>query len=114
MGKWLSQLRSDYSESLGPPTAKTAKTTLDDCEKNPVLLGQGTAKTAKTPVSNFCQLVRHYGADHQCLLSYEEIMAGLDADDIASLMCLDRHNKQVWAELLAHRLVRERLRHRVV
>ena len=86
MGKWLSQLRSNYSESLG----------------------QGTAKTAKTPISNFCQLVRHYGADHQFLLSYEEIMAGLDADDIASLMRLDRHEKRVWAELLAHRLTRDR------
>ena len=38
----------------------------------------------------------------------------LGADDIVSLKRLDRHNKQVWAELLAHRLVRERLRHRVV
>ncbi len=114
MGKWLSQLRSIYPESLGPPTAKTAKTTLGDGEKNPVLLGQGTAKTAKTSTSNFCQLVRHYGADHQCLLSYEEIMAGLDADDIACLMHLERSEKQVWAELLAHRLVRERLRHRMV
>ncbi len=114
MGKWLSQLRSNYSESLGQGTTKTVKTTLDDSEKNPVLLGQGTAKTTKTSTSNFCQLVRHYGADHQCLLSYEEIMAGLDADDIVCLMTLDRHNKQVWAELLAHRLVRERLQHRIV
>ncbi len=114
MGKWLSQLRSNYPETLGPPTAKTAKTTLDDDEKNSVLLEQGTAKTVKTPVSNFCQFVRHFGADHQCLLSYEEIMAGLDADDIVCLMTLDRHNKQVWAELLAHRLVRERLQHRIV
>ncbi len=107
-------MRSNYSESLEPLTAKTAKTTLDDGEKNSVPLGQGTAKTAKTPISNFSQLVRHYGADHQCLLSYEEIMAGLNADDIACLMHLERSEKQVWAELLAHRLVRERLRHRVV
>ena len=114
MGKWLSQLRSDYSESLGQGTTNTAKTTLDDDEKNSVLLEQGTAKTAKSSISNFCQIVRHYGADHQCLLSYEEIMAGLDADDIACLMHLERSEKQVWAELLAHRLVRERLRHRMV
>ncbi len=86
MGKWLSQLRSNYSESLE----------------------QGTAKTAKTPITTFCQLVRHYGADHQFLLSYEEIMAGLDADDIVCLLSLDRCGKQEWAELLAHQLTRGR------
>ena len=112
MGKWLSQLRSNYSESLGQGTTKTVKTTLDDGEKNPVLLEQGTTKTTKTPISNFSQLVRHYGADHQCLLSYKEIMAGLNADDIACLLHLERSEKQAWAEMLAHRLVRER--HRVV
>ncbi len=84
MGKWLSQLRSNYSESLG----------------------QGTAKTSKTPIRIFCQLVRHFGADHQILLSYEEIIAGLDADDIACLPNLDRREKQVWAEMLAYRLTR--------
>ena len=114
MGKWLSQLRSNYSESLGQGTTKTVKTTLDDSEKNPVLLGQGTAKTTKTSIGNFSQLVRHYGADLQHLLSYEEIMAGLNADDIACLMHLERSEKQVWAEMLAYRLVRERLPHRVV
>ena len=67
-----------------------------------------TDNTARTPISKFCQLVRHFGADHQRLLSYEEIMVELDADDIASLQHLDRHNKQVWAQLLAHRLTRSR------
>ena len=63
--------------------------------------------TARTPISKFCQLVRHYGTDHQRLLSYEEIMVELDADDIAFLQHLERHNKQVWAQLLAHRLTRK-------
>jgi hypothetical protein len=35
-------------------------------------------------------------------------MGGLDADDLAELETLDRHNKQTWAELLAHRLCKER------
>ena len=59
-------------------------------------------------IANFCQLVRHYGADRQCLLSYEEIMTGLDDDDIACLETLDRHDKQVWTELLANRLTSQR------
>jgi hypothetical protein len=68
-----------------------------------------TDKAARTPVSNFCQLVRHYGADHQRLLSYEEIMVELDADDIACLQHLDRHDKQIWAQLLADRLTRSKV-----
>jgi len=86
MGKWLSGLSTKYPEPLG----------------------HSTDKTDKTPVRNFCQLVRHYGADRSCLLSYEEIMAELDADDIACLPTLDRHDKQVWAEMLADRLTRIR------
>jgi hypothetical protein len=58
---------------------------------------------------NFCQLVRHHAADRQCLLSYEEILAGLDDDDMEDLLNLDRQEKQVWAELLAHRLTRSKV-----
>jgi hypothetical protein len=57
---------------------------------------------------NFCQLVQHYGADRQRLLSYEEILAGLDDDDVEDLLNLNSHDKQVWAELLAYRLTSRR------
>jgi len=86
MGKWLSTLKSEFSTSLRNSTDRTAKTTAGD----------------------FCQLVQHYGIDRQFLLTIEEIMAGLDADDLAELETLDRHNKQSWAEMLAQRLCKER------
>jgi hypothetical protein len=86
MGKWLSTLKPEFSTYLGKSTDRTAKTTAGD----------------------FCQLVQHYGIDRQFLLTIEEIMAGLDADDLTELETLDRHNKQTWAELLAHRLCKGR------
>jgi hypothetical protein len=86
MGKWLSTLKPEF----------------------PTYLGKSTARTAKTTAGDFCQLVQHYGIDRQFLLTIEEIMAGLDADDLAELETLDRHNKQTWAEMLAHRLCKGR------
>ena len=86
MGKWLSTLKPEF----------------------PTYLEKGTDKTDKTPAGDFCQLVQHYGIDRQFLLTIEEIMAGLDADDLAELETLDRHNKQTWAEMRAYRLCKDR------
>jgi hypothetical protein len=86
MGKWLLTLKPEFSTSLRNSTDKTDNATAGD----------------------FCQLVQHYGIDRQFLLTIEEIMAGLDADDLAELETLDRHNKQSWAEMLAHRLCKGR------
>ena len=86
MGKWLSTLKPEFSTYLEKSTDRTAKTTAGD----------------------FCQLVQHYGIDRQFLLTIEEIMAGLDANDLVELETLDRHNKQSWAEMLAHRLCKDR------
>jgi len=107
MGRWLTGLESKYSDSLGQGTAKTAKTTFGAGHKIPNYLEDVTDKTAKTPVSNFCQLVRHYGADRQRLLSYEEIMVELDADDLKELEHTEKRDRQIWAEMLADRLTRE-------
>jgi hypothetical protein len=103
MGRWLTGLESKYSDSLGQGTAKTAKTTVRGGHKFPDHLKK---VTDKTPVSRFCQLVRHYGADRQRLLSYEEIMVELDADDLKELEQTDRRDRQIWAEMLADRLTR--------
>jgi hypothetical protein len=87
MGKWLSTLKPEFSTYLEKSTDKAIQ--------NP-------------SAGDFCQLVQHYGIDRQFLLTIEEIMAGLDADDLAELETLDRHNKQTWAELLAYRLCKGR------
>ena len=76
MGKRLSCLRSNLSESLKRGTAKTDNTTFRGGQEDPVLLGGGTDKTSKTLISNFCQLVQHCEADRQYLLSFEVFMAG--------------------------------------
>ena len=55
----------------------------------------------------FFVLVRITGAcEHQVLLEDEAILAELNADDLKELSLLDRYNKQIWAQLLAHRLTR--------
>ncbi len=107
MGKWLSGLESKYPDSLGHGTAKTAKTNFMSGKEITESLEDVTDKTTKTPVSSFCQLVRHYGAHRQRLLSYEEIMVELDADDLKELEHMGRRDRQIWAEMLADRLVRD-------
>ena len=54
----------------------------------------------------FCDWVRAYGTDYQVLLSDLEIVRELDSADIECLRSLDTPEKQVWAELLAHRLTK--------
>jgi hypothetical protein len=59
---------------------------------------------------DFLRLVRITGAcEHQVLLEDEAILAALDADDLTELSQLDLHDKQIWAQLLAHRLTRPKI-----
>ena len=57
----------------------------------------------KTRCNELFAVLRHV----QHLPSNGEIMLKLDADDVACLQHLDRHNKQVWAQLLADRFTRK-------
>jgi hypothetical protein len=76
------------------------------------ILRDGTEKALNTPnnrvTADFLRLVRITGiCEHQLLLGDEAILAALDADDFKELQNLDRYNKQIWAQLLAHRLTRK-------
>lgn len=58
---------------------------------------------------NFTQLVQSFGIhEHGLLFDTRTILGELDADDIECLLHTDVGERQEWAELLAHRLYRER------
>lgn len=65
---------------------------------------------AELRLQAFIDLVRITGiCEHGLLLHRDDIAAQLDAADIAELFKTDRRDRQVWAELLAHRLCMKRL-----
>lgn len=75
---------------------------------------QSTLKSLKrsekpSAVSQFLRSVRNIGVfDHGLLFDDEVIRAELDADDLRELEQISQHERSTWAQLLAHRLYRER------
>lgn len=78
---------------------------------------KSTPKTPKSPfepdpsvTKAFIRLVRITGICEQGLyLDDATILRELDAADLAELPTLESYDKQCWAHLLAHRLIKERL-----
>ena len=95
MGKWLDSITDKKLISLEDEGAKRAKSNTKHTESAEV-------------AGNFARLVRDYGLHHGLVLEDEEILAELDADDLKCLQTSETREKQVWAELLAYRLCKER------
>ena len=57
----------------------------------------------------FARLVQAYGTSRGFLFELDTIAAELDEDDVKDLEHLERHHKQSWATMLAHRMAEERL-----
>ena len=104
MTGWRDKFREGKYRECTENTPKRPNRVLQACtEKAP------NASSSRV-TADFLQLVRIFGVcENQLLLEDEVILAALDADDLKELSHLDRHDKQVWAQLLAHRLTRSRI-----
>jgi hypothetical protein len=111
MSSWLDSVQAGkYSDSTSLPPEETQNTQNTQDQNKLIgfirfIPGVEAKNTDFNAVGNFVDLVRATSAcDHQRVIDADIILAELDADDIACLPTLDRHDKQVWSGLLAHRL----------
>ena len=111
MNSWLdSVLAGKYSDSAHLPLEETQNTQNTPDQRRLIrfirfIPGVEEKNTDFNAVRNFVDLVRaNCACDHQRVIDDGIILAELDADDIACLLTLDRHNKRIWAEMLADRL----------
>lgn len=116
MSNWLDSVQAGrYSDSTSLPLEETQKTQNTQDQEGLIRLirfipGAEEKNTDFNAVQNFVALVRATGVcNHQLVIDDNIILAELDADDLKELGEINRHNKQVWAELLAHRLCSMRL-----
>lgn len=108
MNRWLDSVQAGKYSGL--PLEETQKTQTTPDQRRFIrfirfIPGVEAKNTDFIAVGNFVDLVRATSAcDHQRVIDADIILAELDADDLKELDTMDRHDKQVWAGLLAHRL----------
>ncbi len=108
MSSWLDFVQAGKYSGLPLEETQNTQTTQDQDRLIRFIRfipGVEAKNTDFIAVGNFVDLVRATSAcDHQRVIDADIILAELDADDLKELGDIDRHNKQVWSGLLAHRL----------